>query len=302
MSTDESSNTALDLAYTKKIFSAHMNSPLFIGLSILASNRGIYRLTVTDSRRQVRGILSGIQILETVMGRRGVGIKKRVGKNFEILFRQPIRFFINEYMHKLSYTIPLHGLLSYIAENNVGHIVLVDELNTLRGVVTERCIIDRLEAENFGIKVSDIMTSPVYTVNPVHTILDVIDIMSAHRIRRVPILDEENVIGIVTATDILRHLMLSEYHIEAILSKNDIKQFLTISIGDIEFSQSSFIHPERDLGVLIKQLKEIEYTGFPIIKDEKMMGIITSRDIVIKTLKLIGVDRFTELLSLNKTS
>jgi CBS domain-containing protein len=227
------------------------------------------------------------------MGRRGVGIKKRIGKDIEALFRQPIKLFINEYPHKLSYTIPLHGLLSYIAENNVGHIVLVDQLNTLRGVVTERCIIDRLEAENFGIKVSDIMTSQVYSVKPVHTIIDALDIMSAHRIRRVPILDEEKVIGIVTATDILRHLMLFEYHIEAILSKNDIKQFLMSSIGDIEFSHPSSIHPEKDLGVLIKQLKETEYTGFPIIKDKKLMGIISSRDMVIKTPKLIGVDRFT---------
>jgi CBS domain-containing protein len=126
--------------------------------------------------------------------------------------------------------------------------------------------------------------------------------MSAHRIRRVPILDEENVIGIVTATDILRHLMLSEYHIEAILTKNNIKQFLTSSIRDIEFSQPPSIHPDKDLGVLIKQLKETEYTGFPIIKDEKMMGIISSRDMVIKTPKLLGVDQFTELITLNKTS
>ena len=300
MSTIESSSTALDLAYTKKIFSVRMDSPLFIGLYMMASNRGIYRLTVTDSRRQVRGILSGIQILETFMGRRGVGIKRRVGKDFESLFQQPIKLFINEYLHKLSCTLPLHGLLSYIVENNVGHIVLVDQLNTLRGVVTERCIIDRLEVENFGIKVSDIMTSKIYTVNPVHTIVDVIDIMSAHRIRRVPILDKEKVIGIVTATDILRHLMRSEFHIEAILSKNDIKQFLMSSIGDIEFSQPSSIHPDNDLGVLLKQLKETEYTGFPVIKDGKLMGIISSRDMVIKTPKLLGIDSFAELISLNK--
>jgi CBS domain-containing protein len=269
-----------------------------MGLNIMASNRGIYRLTVTDSRRQVRGILSGLRILETLIGRRGIGIKKRIGKNFESFFRQPIRLFISEYLHKLSYTIPLHGLISYIAENNVGHIVLVDQLNELRGVVTERCIIDKLKAEHLGIKVSDIMTSPVYTANPKNTLLDVITLMTTHKIRRVPILDEEKILGIVTVTDILQHLIISEYQIEAILSKTEDKEFFMKPIGTVDYSKPQPINGEQDLDSFIKKLLKIKHTGFPVVQEKKIVGLISSRDIVSKTPKLVGVDRFTEAISL----
>ncbi len=289
---------ASDIAHTEKIYEIQMNSPLLLAINMMTSMQNIYRLTVVDAKRCVRGVLSCLRVLDVLAGRKGEGIKKRSGKGFEPLLKQPIQLFINEYLHKLSLTMPLKGVISYIMENQIGHIVLVDQMNVLRGVITEHCILDRLSLKNVNIKVEKLMETDIYSLTHDNTIVDAIVEMSSHRIRRLPILGDGQLKGVITATDILRHLILSGYHVEAVLVKKDFDHFLHDSIKSIDFEKPNILKLGDDLQKIMKIYRESNINAFPVLDpSDKMVGIVTSRDLVTKLPRLIGFDRYFELIS-----
>ena len=290
----------IDVAYTGPVYEVNVNSPLLLAVNMTASGKGIYRLTVVDSKRRVRGVLSGLRILDLIAGRRGEGIKRRAGKGFEPFLRQPIHLFVSEYLHKLASNIPLKGVISYIVENKVGHIVLVDQMNVLQGVITERCFLDRLPLKSFGINVSDLMTTQVYTVTPAHSLADAAIEMAAHGVRRLPILEDKRLRGVITVTDILKHLISSEYHVEAVLSKKDMSKFMLTPVKTIHTTSPHSLSPTDDISELLGLMKQGQDTGFPVVDPEgRLAGIVTSRDIVTKLPDAMGRDQFTQFISEN---
>ena len=292
---------ASDIAHTEKIYEIHMNSPLLLAINMMTSMQNIYRLTVVDAKRCVRGVLSCLRVLDVLAGRKGEGIKKRSGKGFEPLLKQPIHLFINEYLHKLSLDIPLKGVISYIMENQIGHIVLVDQMNVMRGVITERCILDRLSLKNVNMKIEKLMETDIYSLTHNNTIVDAIVEMSSHRIRRLPILEDGQLKGVITATDILRHLILSGYHVEAVLAKKDFDHFLYDSIKSIDFEKPDALKLGDDLQKLLKKYRESDINAFLVLDhSDNVAGIVTSRDLVTKLPRLIGLERFFDLISQDK--
>lgn len=275
-----------------------MNSPLLLAINMMTSIQNIYRLTVVDAKRCVRGVLSCLRVLDVLAGRKGEGIKKRSGRGFEPLLRQPIHLFINEYLHKLSLDIPLKGVISYIMENQIGHVVLVDQMNVLRGVITERCILNKISLNDVNMKVEKLMETDVYSLTPDYTIADAIVEMSSHRIRRLPIIEDGQIKGIINATDILKHLVLSGYHVEAVLVKKDFDHFLHDTIKSINFEKHEVLKMGDDLQGLLKKYRESNINAFLVLDyDDKVAGIVTSRDLVTKLPRLIGLEKFFDLIT-----
>jgi CBS domain-containing membrane protein len=289
---------ATDIAYTENIYQIHMKSPLQSALDMMASKRNIYRLTVVDYKKHVRGVISGTRVLDIIAGRRGIGIKKRLGKNFEAFLRQPVRLFINEYLHKLSHQIPLKGIVSYVAENNIGHIILVDQMNRLYGVITERCIIDHLPLRSYGLTISDIMTTNVHSISSSQTLLDASSVMSSHNIRRLPVFEEKQLCGMITVTDILKYLISFERHIDAILTKEEMKKFMQDPIKSLDLKEPIVLNSKSEFEEFLKIMRKSRTGGFPVIdEDGKMIGIVSSRDVVVKLPKLLELQTFMELIN-----
>ncbi len=286
-----------EIAYKESIYAVSANSPLILALNMLTSNRGIYRLTVVDSARHVRGVLSGLRLLEVITGIKAEGIKKRAGKGLEPLLGQPIRLFTSEYLHKLSCDIPVMGLLSYMVENKVGHVVLVDQMNTLKGVVTEGCILGRVAPESFRGKASDVMTSSVRTIRSEDTLLDAAKTMSSHGVRRLPVVDENGLVGMLTVTRILRHISAAEYPINAVLTREDIGRFLVDPVAATQLEKVPLLTPETELCELAERIVEPQSSAFPVADSgNNIVGIVSPRDVLTNLPRLIGLDAFVELL------
>jgi predicted transcriptional regulator len=289
---------ASDIAYQKKIYAIDLNSPLLLALNMMTGTQGIYRITVVDSARHVRGVISGLGVLEVMAGLKGEGISRRAGKGFEPLLKQPVRLFVDGFIHKLSHEMPIEGIVSYIMENRVGHIVLVDQMNVLRGVVTERCILDRLPLRDYGIPLSEIMTSKVFSVESNKTLLDASRAMSSHRVRRLPILQDAQVQGMITVTDILKHVISSGYHVEAVLSQKDMHGLMVDPVASVGTQEIAVLSPESDVGELLNKSRHQQSIGYPVLRsDGKIAGVISSRDIVSKLPKIIGIDRFIGIMN-----
>jgi CBS domain-containing protein len=95
---------------------------------------------------------------------------------------------------------------------DVGVVPIVESQDTRRviGVLTDRDIVLRVVAQgrdpNEVISVRDIMTNEVVSCSPDADVLHVEELMKAHQIRRVLVIDDDgSVVGIVSMADVARH-------------------------------------------------------------------------------------------------
>jgi CBS domain-containing protein len=96
-----------------------------------------------------------------------------------------------------------------MAEKGIGAlVVLADE--RLVGVVSERdyarkvILQGRSSADTL---VREVMTSPVFSVGPDHSVDDCMRIVTAKRIRHLPVVRDERVIGMVSIGDLVRSVI-----------------------------------------------------------------------------------------------
>ena len=59
---------------------------------------------------------------------------------------------------------------------------------------------------SFDVKVSEIMSKSLVTVDPDASVKDAARLMSANKIRRLPVLKQNKLVGIVVAADFVRKL------------------------------------------------------------------------------------------------
>ena len=86
-------------------------------------------------------------------------------------------------------------------------IVKIDEENAEYGIVTSTDICDKIVAQDRNPAktfIRDIMTSPMISVKPDHSIFECAKIMSKYSIHHLPVTDESgSIVGMISATDFL---------------------------------------------------------------------------------------------------
>jgi CBS domain-containing protein len=91
-----------------------------------------------------------------------------------------------------------------MAQNNIGCLMVVND--TLDGIVTERDILNKIVAtgkDPSQVMIRDIMTKNVISISPDKDMEEASDIMSKHRIKRLPVVFGDEVVGIITSTDVV---------------------------------------------------------------------------------------------------
>jgi CBS domain-containing protein len=93
-----------------------------------------------------------------------------------------------------------------LTAKGIGALLVRDGDRHLAGIVSERDIIHAIAHHGphaLQIKVSDIMTHEVMTCRPTDMLRDVTRLMTARRIRHVPVTDGEKIVDIVSIGDLL---------------------------------------------------------------------------------------------------
>jgi CBS domain-containing protein len=94
-------------------------------------------------------------------------------------------------------------------DNNVRYLIVIDS-NKLVGVITDGDVITKIYTEGVSqdAYIEDIMTTNVVTIAPNARIIDAINLMSAHKVRRLPVLKGETIVGLLSITDLDDYLGL----------------------------------------------------------------------------------------------
>jgi CBS domain-containing protein len=102
-----------------------------------------------------------------------------------------------------------------LKEANCGIVPMVDDHGRLEGVVTDRDLVLRVLASDDAsadTELSEVMTREVVAVRPDETVHDVLALMGARQIRRVPVVDADNrLVGIISMSDVATR---AQYDIE----------------------------------------------------------------------------------------
>jgi CBS domain-containing protein len=103
-------------------------------------------------------------------------------------------------------------VIQLMDEKNVGALPVVNK-GTLVGIVSERDCTRRVILKGKSFKetpVSEIMTKQVLTVTPADSITECMEIMTANRVRHLPVLEGTNMVGILSIGDVLKWLLSAQ--------------------------------------------------------------------------------------------
>jgi CBS domain-containing protein len=92
-------------------------------------------------------------------------------------------------------------------KHSIGSLVVVNEDEKLiAGIITERDILSKVTAQNklaSKVRVRDVMTSKVITVSSDALIDDAVYLLIQHKIKKLPVVDDNELKGIITSTDLI---------------------------------------------------------------------------------------------------
>jgi CBS domain-containing protein len=97
-------------------------------------------------------------------------------------------------------------LVALLAEHNVGALVVSVDGTSVDGIVSERDVVRRLAADESLLEetVADLMTEAVHRCTPDQPITDLMVLMTEHRIRHVPVVEDGRLVGIISIGDVVK--------------------------------------------------------------------------------------------------
>jgi CBS domain-containing protein len=112
-------------------------------------------------------------------------------------------------VHSIRPSASLDEVVQVLVRHNIGSLMVCpeDDCKRMLGIITERDIL-RACASHRGslelIEVTDVMTTNVITGSPNDSVEDTMGLMTEHRIRHLPVLENDDLIGIVSIGDIVK--------------------------------------------------------------------------------------------------
>lgn len=231
------------------------------------------RIPIVDAGTKiVLGMAKAIDIVDFLGGGEKYNIiLNNFNGNFLSAINSPIAKIASQNFMTLTRYASIRDAINIIIERHTSLIPIVDEKGRILKVVTEKDVFPTLRGS--GVKVKDVMETSVISVTPRTTIKDLARVIVNTKKRRVPVVSDEKLVGIISVMDILKFLKDGEF-------KSMVSEEVLGETVDKIMKQPCVVFPATDLDVVIAKMKETNFGGFPVVENSKLVGIVTTTDII----------------------
>ena len=104
---------------------------------------------------------------------------------------------------------PVYDAIALMADKRIGALLVVSE-RKLIGIITERDYARKVILHGRSSRdtpVREIMTSSLITVTPDHTVDECMRLVTEHRIRHLPVLDNDRLVGLISIGDLVNSII-----------------------------------------------------------------------------------------------
>ena len=135
---------------------------------------------------------------------------------------------------------------------------------------------------NLNKEVSKLMTTDVITVNSADKLQAAKDVFDGHNIHHIPVLDQNKLVGMMSKSDYLYFIRpLHPDSNEPYLNKIRLKNY---TIEEAMTKRVVTISSKDTLKSALEILTENLFHALPVVDNDKLVGIITTHDILFKIL------------------
>lgn len=277
-------NPSLLQVLIKEVVSVTPGTSLLKAREILL-NHNLKRLVVLDSKKRPVGIITEKDIVKAVYSLGDKPIKSvRVGS------------FMSKNLVTVKKKASIYDCAKLMKNRKISSIIVLNDNGKLAGLVTKTELASVfLTQATAPLKVSKIMTRRVITAMPGDSLLFVENLLINNRISRIVIQRNRQPVGVITIRDFIPAklpLWISESadpkEVERFrkslhpyeLNRNQMSHLLLFKAVDIMSPNPITVNADEDVGMAVLLMIRNGISGLPVVKNSKLVGIITKADIV----------------------
>ena len=126
--------------------------------------------------------------------------------------------------------------------------------------------------------VRDLMIERVFTLGPGDNLVALEDLMDAHRVRHVPIVDRDgDLVGLVTQRDLARSVLGRLDDVPMSVERDVLR---TRRVREVMTTEPETVEPETSLKEAAQILFEDKVGCLPVVEGSHLVGILTEADFV----------------------
>jgi CBS domain-containing protein len=277
-------NPSLNQIIIKKTITIGPNTSLLHAREILLRHN-LKRLVIIDSKKYPLGIITEKDIAKTIYALGDKPIKS-----------VKVSGFMSKKLFTVKKTASVYESAKIMKRHHISSVIVLGKNGVLEGLVTKTDLASIfLTHATSPLKVSKIMTRRVVTAMPGDSLLYVESLLIHNRISRIIIQRNKVPVGIITYRDFvpakLPHWIVQSAdpkEVESYKIKKDLNDFrvnqmshlLHFKAVDIMSSSPITVKADEDVGVAVLLMIRNGISGLPVVKNSKLVGIITKADIV----------------------
>ena len=111
--------------------------------------------------------------------------------------------------------VPVRDVVRTLEEHGIGAILVMDPSSRILGILSERDVIAGLAKRGVAameLAASALMTEIRWTIAPNESIADAMRIMTDHRVRHLPVMEDGTLVGLVSIGDIVKARIQQQAH------------------------------------------------------------------------------------------
>ncbi len=242
----------------------------------------IRRLPILDDKGRVLGIMTLIDILETLYSFVRGTYSDEIGtvSIYSDFLAAPAMRYATRSVLTARPDTTVREVIRMFLEREIGSMPIV-EGGRLRAIFTEWDAVRLISEMDFPFLVRDVMTRIIYVLTHESTIFDALEGIVAFKFRRYPIVDASGKItGMAHAKDLLRYL--SDTSVIAAIREGKALDVLSAPITKAANSPLVTARPDMYVRDVARKMLEYDVGGVPVVSDDnRVVGLVTEKTLLV---------------------